>query len=217
MGNKNRSNISIIGGADGPTSVFLLGGSGKRPLKDRIKNYFYKKKRKRMAKKIVPGAHSLEEVVSYVKKEYGATEIPKTHYRYIEQRKCLKESLIIQYRPELLGNMREIEPPEVLTEETAKQMLKQVQRRSEFIETFSDEEMPMDYHVYEICSDEGRMEVDIDFKWDVFGCSYSGSKKEMKHLRHICREIYIYYGVTEEDIQNNTKRYSSLLTTLSSD
>lgn len=217
MKNKSKSNVSIIGGADGPTSVFLLGTTGKRPLKDRIRNYFYKKKRNRMAKQISAGAHSMEEVVSFIKKEYGASEISKTDHRYIEQRKCLKESLILQHRPELLGDRLEIQRPEEFTEETAKKMFEQIRKRSEFIEAIPDEEMPMDYHVYEICLSEGRMSIDIDFKWDIFGCSYSGSKKEMKQLRKICREVYIYYGVTEEDIQNNTERYSSLLTTLSSD
>lgn len=120
MKNKSKSNISIIGGADGPTSVFLIGRSGKRPLKDRIRNYFYKKKREHVAKQIVAEAHSLEEVADYIKKEYGAVEVSETAHKFIEQKKCLKESLIVENRPELLGDMAVIQPPEELTEETVK-------------------------------------------------------------------------------------------------
>ena len=183
MKRKSESNISIIGGADGPTSVFLVEKSDKGSLKDRADSYFYGKRRDRVAKTITPGAHSLEEVVSYLREQYGATEVSETSQQYIEQKKKLKESLIIQNRPDLLP----------------------------------DEEMPMDYHVFKLRVGKGRMDIEIDFKWDILSCSYSGNKKEMKQLRDICREIYIYYGVTEYDIQNNTKRYSSLLTTLSSD
>ena len=60
------------------------------------------------------------------------------------------------------------------------------------------------------------MEVEIDYLWDVFGISYSGSKKAMKELRKISCRLYLYYGVTEEDIKEESKRYSSLLTALAS-
>lgn len=43
---KNAISISIIGGADGPTSIFIAGHSKKQPLKIRIKNSIYRYKRK---------------------------------------------------------------------------------------------------------------------------------------------------------------------------
>lgn len=212
-----KSSVSIIGGADGPTSVFVAGRTGKIPFKVKIKRKIYQHKRKRVIRKIKPGAHSLEEVVDYITKVYGATEVPETAHRYMEQRKCLKESLIIENRPELLGDMQEIHRPEEYNEDTIKELHQQLQRRSEFIANIPDEHMPMDFHMYEIRWYRGKMSLDIDFKWDILGCSYSGSKQDMKQLRKISREIYTYYGVSEDDIRNNTKRYSSLITTLSSD
>ena len=59
MKNKRKSSVSIIGGADGPTSIFIAGKSDKRPLKVRIKNAIYKCKRKRVEKRIVAGSHTL--------------------------------------------------------------------------------------------------------------------------------------------------------------
>ena len=37
----------------------------------------------------------------------------------------------------------------------------------------------------------------------------------MKKFKKIARDLYGYYGVTEEDIKNKTKRYSLLVTNLS--
>lgn len=214
MNEKSTNAVSIIGGADGPTSVFLAGKTGKRPLKIRIRNFLYKCKRKQVAKRIVPGAHSLEEVITYVKTKYSAIEIDTTQHKYIEQRKSLKESLIITHKPDLLGDIKDIPKPTDYTEESVREFYNQLESRRKMISQIPDEEMPMDFHIYEITIDDGRMEMEIDYKWDIFGISYSGSKKVMKELRKIACDLYLYYGVTKEDIENNTKRYSSLLTTL---
>ena len=37
MEQKSKNGVSIIGGADGPTSIFIAGPSEKQPLKVRIK------------------------------------------------------------------------------------------------------------------------------------------------------------------------------------
>ena len=38
MKEKSKSKVSIIGGADGPTSIFIAGRTRKKPLKVRIRN-----------------------------------------------------------------------------------------------------------------------------------------------------------------------------------
>ena len=154
---KNNENVTIIGGADGPTSVFIAGKTGKRSLRDRAGSFLYQKKRERMEKKIVPGAHSLEEVAEYIKETYNATEVSQKSHKYKEQKKSLKEGLIIQHRPDLLGDMAEITPPKEMTKEAITQMLKLVEKRSDFIASIPEEEMPMDYHVYDIRLGKGRI------------------------------------------------------------
>ena len=53
--------------------------------------------------------------------------------------------------------------------------------------------------------------------WQVIDGSFSsGDKKTMKELKKLFREIYLYYGVTAEDIKNETERYKSLLAALCS-
>ena len=58
--------------------------------------------------------------------------------------------------------------------------------------------------------------MEIDYTWNIFVMSYSGNKAVMKKFKKIVRDLYGYYGVTEEDIINKTERYSSLVTSLSS-
>lgn len=53
MRTKSTGAVSIIGGADGPTSVFIAGRSQKQPLKLRIKQAIYRHKRKEVEKTIV--------------------------------------------------------------------------------------------------------------------------------------------------------------------
>ena len=106
MEQKSKNGVSIIGGADGPTSIFIAGPSEKQPLKVRIKNSIYRYKRIKVEKTIVANPHSLSETVQYAKEKYGLTETAPGNREYIEQIKCLKESLILQHEPELLGEMK---------------------------------------------------------------------------------------------------------------
>ena len=189
MEQKSKNGVSIIGGADGPTSIFIAGPSEKQPLKVRIKNSIYRYKRIKVEKTIVANPHSLSETVQYAKEKYGLTETAPGNREYIEQIKCLKESLILQHEPELLGEMKDISLPDYFNEASVIEYFGKIKTRSE---------------------------MEIDYTWNIFGMSYSGNKAVMKKFKKIARDLYSYYGVTEEDIINKTERYSSLVTSLSS-
>ncbi len=208
--------VTIIGGADGPTSVFMAGSSGaEKSLKERVRQRIYQYRRRRVEKRICAGSHTLEEVAAYAKRKYRAAEIPRTKRRYVESHASAKEGLIIKHKPQLLGSLGEITRPEVFNEESAEELYRQIQLRSERAAKIPDREMPMDFHVYSIRVKGGRMEMELDFKWSIFSMSYSGNKKAMKWLKKIDRDLHVYYGVSQEDIKNRTKRYSSLVTALS--
>ena len=215
MKEKSQNTVSIIGGADGPTSVFIAGRSGKKPLKVRIRNCIYKYKQGRAEKKIVPGAHSLEEVVAYAKDNYDVMEMDGSRKQYVEQRKNLKENLVIRYKPELSGDMKELSKPDIYNKETLRKFFDQIQERSEMIAEIPDSEIRMDFHIYEIKIGDNYLEMEIDYNWNIFTVSYCGEKKAMKQLKKIARDLYIYYGVSEEDIRKRTERYSALLAILS--
>ena len=59
--------VGIIGGSDGPTSIAIV---GKRSLRHWINQC----KRRRAAKKITAGTHTLDELVTYAINTYGAAE-----------------------------------------------------------------------------------------------------------------------------------------------
>ena len=216
MKKNDKSVISIIGGADGPTSIFIAGRTGKRPLKVRIKNWIYCQKRRRIAVKIRPNPHTLKQVTAFMKMEYGAAEVSKESRQYQERKASLREGLIIQNRPELLEGLEEIKRHEVFTKKAMEEMSIRIKRRSEAIARIPDEQFTMDFHVYEIIIEGGRMEIEVDYLWDILGISYSGNKRAMRELKKMGRRLYVYYGVTKEDIRDETKRYSALLTGLAS-
>lgn len=206
---KSKNVVSIIGGADGPTSIFLAGRSGRKSLKVRIQNYKYRCKSKRAKKKIVVGIHTLEELVRYAVDNFGAIEVNSSERNYMEQRKDLKESLILRNKPELLGEMSDISEPDLSEEASVKEFFNQLQMRSEMIAKIPDYEMPMDFHIYEIKVGDNCLEMHIDYMWEIFAISYSGN------MQKIAQALYIYYGVSEDDIREKTERYSALLAVLS--
>ncbi len=75
----------------------------------------------------------------------------------------------------------------------------------------------MDFHMYEIIWPEnGRIQLGVETVWQILNGSCSGNKKSIKQLRKLYKKIYLHYGVTEQDIQNETERYTSLLAILCS-
>ncbi len=151
----NAETIAVIGGVDGPTGVFMV--DNKRKLRVRINDCFYRKKQKNIAKKIVAGTHTLEEVLQYAKNTYGA-----------------KES---DYRVNAI--------PEIT-------------------------------RVFEIKEGGDSLYIEIDDISGSFGISFSGNKKTFKHFEAINKDLYSYYGVSEQDIDEKSERYLSLLGVLCS-
>ena len=216
MKGKSKSGVSIIGGADGPTSIFIAGRAQKRPLKVRIRSILYRFKRKRAEKKVVAGEHTLDELVQYAKNSYNLIETNSSERKYIEQQNNLKESLILQHKPEILGEMKDIPKPNIYNEKSIREYLYKIEARREMIAEMPDNVIPMNFHLYEIRIGDDSLEMNIDYIWNIFAISYSGNKKVMKQFEKISKDLYIYYGVSEDDIKKKTERYLSLVTVLSS-
>lgn len=98
----------------------------------------------------------------------------------------MREGIIYRYRPELVGGFLHI----------------------------PEEEVPMEFQMYELVMEKGHLEMVLEFQWNIFGVSYGGERKQMKKLKRIAQDLYSYYGVTEEDIKNKTERYSALVCAL---
>ena len=216
MKGKSKSGVSIIGGADGPTSIFIAGRAQKRPLKVRIRSILYRFKRKRAEKKVVAGEHTLDELVQYAKNSYNLIETNSSERKYIEQQNNLKESLILQHKPEILGEMKDIPNPNIYNEKSIREYLYKIEARREMIAEMPDNVIPMNFHLYEIRIGDDSLEMNIDYIWNILAISYSGNKKVMKQFQKISKDLYIFYGVSENDIKKKTERYLSLVTALSS-
>lgn len=215
MKDKDKNSVSIIGGADGPTSIFVAGKSDKKPLKIRMQERISRYRRSRAEKKITANAHTLEEVVAYAKNKYTITEIDENKTEYQEQYGNLKESLIIRKKPELVPDMKEICKPDINDEKSIRDFLNKMQERSEAIRKIPDNQILMDFHIYTIHSGQGSLEMEVDYIWNDFGISYSGNKKDMKRFKKIAKDLYLHYGVEEQDIRDKTERYKALLAVLS--
>ena len=214
---KSAGGVSIIGGADVPTSIFIVGKGGKAKLTTRIKNYFRKIKRNRIRKRITANPHTVEEVAEWLKREYGAVEVSQQSHNYREQRKSLKTSLIMRHRPDLLGDLMDLKPPEGEDAEAVKAFLGQIQERDRMAEEIADDIFPIDFHIYEIkWTENDRMWIGMENVWQILDGSFSGDKKTMKQLKKLFKKMYLYYGVTAKDIKNETERYKSLLRVLCS-
>ena len=214
---KVASSVSIIGGADGPTSIFIAGKGGKVKLTTRIQNYFRKVKRNRIKKRITANPHTLEEVVEWLKREHGAVEVSQQSHSYLEQKQSLKTSLIMRHRPDLLGELMNLEPPDGEDVEALKIFMEQIHERNRMAAEIADDIFPIDFHIYEIkWAENDRMRIGVETVWQVLDGSFSGEKKTMKQLRKLYKKIYLYYGVTAEDIKNEMERYKSLLGALCS-
>lgn len=212
---KRANNVSVIGGADGPTSVFVVGRNSKLPLKQRMQRFRYKIKRFYVEKTLKPEYHSLDEVMEYVK-GLGFVELDKDSYKVKVEYQEMRASLIMQYAPELLGEYAKV--PELKGESPEKIKLhikkldERLQKASEVPETVFD----IDFHKFEkmVGDRNDHMQITIEKKYAYIGGGASGDKA-VKMLEHIYKDVYRYYGVTKQDMENKSKRYKDVVQVLS--
>ena len=207
--------VSIIGGSDGPTSVFIV-GSKKKTVKQRIKKYLFNQRKKWYADRIKPEAHTMVEVVEYVKNTYGFVEMPKEDKRYQQEYQGLRASFIMQHAPELLGEYAANPVLFSRDEEGVREFQKQVEIRQQKAMGISEEAFPVDFHVLSKVDEKAETYLYLESRFGYIGGSFKGhGKGSNRQFRKMYRDIHRYFGVTQEDIVNETQRYMELLTTLS--
>ena len=85
---KGTNSTTIIGGADGPTAVFVLKKNAKLTLKQKIEKLKYKIKRSYVERTIKAKSHSMDEVMKYIVNVHGFVELDddEVHQEYNEMR-----------------------------------------------------------------------------------------------------------------------------------
>lgn len=222
---KGAAAVTVIKGNDGPTSVFIAGRPVNQNIFARIKAAYEKKKysRKRAAaiKRIKAEPHTLDEVIDYIIKQYGATESNRNS-RQVKENYCnVKGALVERQAPHLLGTpLKELRPKDFSDAKAVEEYLKLCEEYQKRAAEVAEEIFPMDYHLYVIKIESmGEIQVEIEKNHQFFGAGFSGEpgKKtgKKKFLDKILKDIYSYYGVTEKDIADNTDRMKGLVAVLS--
>ncbi len=219
MKEKSASNYTIIGGVDGPTSVFIMGEPDKkwdiRGIKNMLYNKRYQKRRKKVMATITANPHSLDEVISYITTKYQAIELSQDSREYQRRRKDCKAGFVLRFKPELVGGLDNIEKADFEDEISVREYFTKIEEQQEKAAAVSDEIFPIDFHIYKIqCADGGKLEVEMEKIHEHIGLSMSAPKGKMKQVKKIGKDIYRYYGVSEHDIENKTERYKHVVAAL---
>lgn len=205
--------ISIIGGADGPTSIFLAGKT-----EDKGKKLQREKKLERLKETIPADPHTLDEVEAYLVETYKAERLCEEKMDTVHQKTAMRSTLVLTHRPDLLTTPE----PEPIDRKASKkkqmEFVNQIQKRFEEAEKISEEEFPIDFRLYRIWLEEGKkqernsfLDVQIEKKYEVLQISTQyQDKEEERKLQKIVKDIYQYYGVSEEDKSKGSERFLML-------
>lgn len=215
MKTKRRKNVVILSGADGPTSIFLAGKRKRLSLIEWFKDWRNQRKQKKIKKTITVNPHSMEEVIRYAKAKYHAVELTSDARNFIEVRRSHKEGLVFLKRPDLLEGLQKVQKPKEYNDKTIARMEQQIEIRSKQIAALPEDELPMDFHLYEIRKGNEEIEMAVDFYWNILNISHQGNRKTWKQGEEIVKDLYRYYSVTRKDVEENSERYKNLVRILS--
>lgn len=172
-------------------------------------------RKKRIVKSLKANPHSMEQVADYIMNELGFLEVDKSEPEYKTEYSQMRASFIMQYKPELLGDLAEAPKLENHEEETIKLFMEQIEQRQKAAEDIPPDIFDIDLHMYKKDDVNNQSKIIVEKNYGYIGGSASGSKNGfMKEFDKTFRKVYQYYGVTQKDIDNNTKRYIELVKTL---
>ncbi len=224
----------IIGGADGPTAVFLVSNRKRRRQRR-------EQKMKEQAGTLVPNAHTTEELRAYLKERYGAEPLPEDTKGYNFFYRAMKSNLVIRERPELLqspepklpdsleaptgrfGRMfwgltwksRQKKAANASNQEALRAYTEAFERRMREAEAVSEEDFPLSYSVWRFPVTEngeriGEMTVEMEDIRQRIGISYANFKGQ-KEPEAVSKDIIRYFGVRREDIETQSERLMTYL------
>ena len=209
--------FEIIGGADGPTSIFICDKSKKQTLPQRIMSFSYRIKRWFIEKSIRPGVHSLDEVEEYIKSRYGFVEVDRTEFEFEYEE--TRTAFLFKYRSDLAQG-RDIDLDFDITDDAEEMLIRlneKIKKEKEIADSIPRDVFDIDFHKYvkKGKDNDDSMHIIIEKNYDYLAAGAQESKKFMKMFGSVYKDIYKYYGVSEEDIQNKTERYKDLVIELS--
>lgn len=197
---------------DGPTAVFIASKvGGIRTLKQRIQGLVNQTKRNYIEKRIKADAHTLDQVCEYLVDVLGYKEMAANQFEYQEEYNELRASYILQYKPELLGEFATIPDLTEDTEEAITEYLEQIRLRQEAAKEIPVEVFDIDFHIFVKEEGDNEGHFIIEKTHNYIGGGASGNTKTVKKHNREFKRVYRYYGVTQEDIDNKTKRFKEVV------
>lgn len=214
---KKAEAVSIIGGADGPTSVFVVKKGAKQNLKQKIAKWKYNRKKAYIERTLKPEGHTLDEVMEYLVNTYGFVKLDADSDEVREEYRQMRASFILQYAPELLGEYATIPSLKSTSQEDVKEQIALIEGRMKKASEIPVSMFDIDLYKFEKQYDDinERVHIIIEKKYGYIGGDSCGSKKVTNEFRKIYKDIHRYYGVTKEDIEQKTARYEDIVRTLS--
>lgn len=214
---KREKEVSIIGGADGPTSVFAVKRNAKLTIKQKIARWIYNRKKAYIERTLKPESHTIDEVMECLVKKYGFVELDADSDEVREDYHQKRASFIIQYAPELLGEYATIPPLKSESPEDVQAHLALVQERMQKASEIPTSMFDIEFHKFKKTFDDinDNIHIVVEKKYAYIGGSAGGSEKVIKKFHYIYKEIFKYYGVTKEDISQKTERYKDVVRALS--
>ncbi|MBP3617861.1 MAG: hypothetical protein J6J38_07480 [Lachnospiraceae bacterium] len=211
---QNASATSVIGKPDGATSVCLIKRDAKLTWKQKLQKFRYQIKRAYVERTLKPGAHTMDEVMEYIVNVHGFTKLGFDEIK--EEYNEMRASFLIQHAPELLGEYATLPKLKSESREDLLEYVRQAQERTEKAKEIPATEFDIDFHKFQISFEDINDNIHflIEKRFGYIGGGASGNKKILKRFHRIYKDIYRYYGVTEEDIKNKTKRYEEVVRTL---
>lgn len=213
---KSSSAVSVIGGADGPTSIFFK-KNAKLTLKQKIQRAKNKIKQFYVDKTLSCESHSLDEVIEYIVNRYGFAEVDKDAEEFPEEYQQMRASFIIQYAPELLGESTACPKLKSESPKDVEAYIRQSEERMQRAMEIPSTEFDIDFHKFKKAFDDinDTMYIVIEKKYAYIGGGAGGNKKVVKNFQSIYKDVYRYYGVTKEDKVSKSERYKDVVRTLS--
>ena len=206
--------MSVIGKSDGPTAVTVIKRNSKLTWKQKLEKCKYKIKRAYVEHTIKAKGHSLDEVIDYIINKHGFVEIDNDEVRF--ERDEMRASFIMQYAPELLGEYATMPRLKSESKEDIEEHIKQFQVRQQRAMEVPVSEFDIDFHKLQISFADynDNMYIIVEKRFAYIGGGVSGDKKTTKQFQRIYKDVHRYYGVSNKDIENKTKRYEQVIRAL---
>lgn len=214
---KRASSVSIIGGASGPTSIFIAGKKAPKPgSKEFREKALQEKFADNFAKFVKPGKKSMKDLEIYLLAHFHAKEIPLDESR----RKVIKSNVILNSYPDILATKTYHPGPAPRAKDLIK-FEETSRKRFEESENYPEENLNLDMHVFQFYfyldgKVIGEYDVEMENNTEYITIGY--------HLNHpvshdavsaayneITYDIFRFIGVSQEDIDNRTNKFITLM------